>query len=80
MLACVAPMLLPQPSISDLDQEVNYTVILDNAMGPDIAEFSLRLNLLPDPIFLGILESDTEVPIRTNLIITISVCHSGKEL
>ena len=79
-LACIAPMLLPQPSFSDLDQEVNYTVIMDNAMGPDIADSNLRLDLLPDPIFRDILESDTEILIGTNSTITITVCHSGKDL
>ena len=77
-MSCIAPELLPVPSPSDIDQEINYTVIMDNAMGPDITESSLRLTLLPNPIFIGILDSDTVVVIGTNSTITITVRHSGK--
>ena len=80
MLLCIAPELLPVPSPSDIDQDINYTVIMDNAMGPDITEPSLRLNLLPNPIFIGILESDRMVPTGSSSTITITVCHSGKGL
>ena len=78
MLSCIAPELMPEPSLNDTDQDINYTVIMDNAMGPDITESSLRLILLPNPIFIHILDSDTVVVIGTNSTITITVCHSGK--
>ena len=65
-------------SPSDIDQEINYTVIMDNAMGPDITESNLRLTLLPNPFFIGILESNRMVPTGISSTITITVCHSGK--
>ena len=80
MLSCTAPEILPVPSPSDIDQDINYTVIMDNAMGPDITESSLRLILLSNPIFIGILDSDTVVVIGTSSTITITVCESGKGL
>ena len=78
MLTCIAPMLIPDPSVSDSGQELNYTVIMDNASGPDITQSSLSLVLNPDPIFIGILDSDRMVPVGTNSIITITVGHSDK--
>ena len=80
MLSCIAPELLPEPSLSDIDQEINYTIIMDNAMGPGIIESNRRLTLLPNPIIIGRLDSDTVVVIGTSSTITITVCHSGKGL
>ena len=74
MLLCIAPELLPRPSPDDIDQDINYTIIMDNAMGPDITQSSLVLTLLPNPSFNGIL--DSSVPTGTNSTITITVCHS----
>ena len=79
-LLCIAPALLPEPSLSDINQKINYTVIMDDAMGPDITEFSLRLSLLPNPFFIGILESNRVVPTGINSTITITVCHRGQGL
>ena len=81
MLVCIAPEILPEPtSPSDFYQVVKYTVIMDNAMGPDITKSTLRLDILPNPFFYGILNSDTMVVIGTRSTITITVCHSGKSL
>ena len=75
MLSCIAPELLPEPSPSDINQDINYAVIMDNAMGPDITESSLRLTLLPNPIFIGILESNRTILTGLYSTITINVCH-----
>ena len=75
MLSCIAPELLPEPSPTDIGQDINYAVIMDNAMGPDITESSLRLTILPNPIFIGILESNRMVPTGINSSIIINVCH-----
>ena len=76
MLSCIAPELLPEPSPSDIDRDINYAVIMDNAKGPDITEPSLRLTLLPNPIFIGILESNRMVSTGINSSIIIIVCHA----
>ena len=58
MLRCIAPRLIPDPSVSDIDQELNYSVILDNASGPDITQPLLGLILIRGPTFIEIVESD----------------------
>ena len=81
MLTCVAPELVPPPSDSDYSQELNYTVIMDNASGPDITQSTLSLVLNPDPRFTTISESSRMIPIGQNATtITINVGHSDRGL
>ena len=79
MLKCIASTLSPSPdNDSYFGQELNYTVIMDNAGGPDITQPSLRLVLRPNPNFTGILEMDRTIPLGSNPIITIIVGLNGK--
>ena len=79
MLRCIAPMLSPSPNNDTyFGQELNYTVKVDNAGGPDITQSSLRLVLRPNPNFIGILDVDRMVPLQSNPIITIIVGLNGK--
>ena len=72
-LACIAPMLSPMPELRDGESfMLNYTVIMDDAPGPDIAQADLRLFVLPDPIFLSV--GVEMVPTGSNdTVITIRV-------
>ena len=75
MLTCIAPKLIPDPSNNDYDQELNYTVTMDNANGPDITQPLLGLILKRDPTFIEIVESDRMYPINDNTAtIRIRVC------
>ena len=65
-MTCIAPRLIPDPSNNDYEQELNYTVIVDNASGPDIAQPSLVLILKRDPTFIEIVESDRMYAINDN--------------
>ena len=75
MLRCIAPRLSPGPSNNDYDQELNYTVTMDNASGPDITQPLLGLILKRDPTFIEIVESDRMYAINDNTsTIRIRVC------
>ena len=77
-LTCIAPKLIPDANVSDNDQELKYTVIMDNASGPDITQSSLRLVLHPNPVFTAISESDRMILIGTSSNIRIIVGHGSK--
>lgn len=66
VLECLAPTLKSDPGDTDYSTALNYTVVVDNASGPDITNSALQLILYPDPIFLGIEETDTIHPINDN--------------
>ena len=75
MLTCIAPRLSPDPRDFDYDQELNYTLIMDNTSGPDITQPLLGLVLKRDPIFTDIIESDRMYPTNDNTsTIHIRVC------
>ena len=75
MLTCIAPRLIPDPSNNDYDNELNYTVIMDNANGPDITQPLLGLILKRDPTFLEIVQSDRMYELNDNTsTIRIRVC------
>ena len=65
-LVCLAPSLKPDPRDIDYNTVFNYTVVVDNAIGPDLTKFPLQLILKPNPIFIGIDETDTMHPTRDN--------------
>ena len=66
MLRCIAPRISPSPSNNDYDRELKYTIIMDNAHGPDITQSFLRLILNRDPTFIEIEESDRMFAINDN--------------
>ena len=75
MLTCIAPRLIPDPSNNDYDKELNYTVTMDNANGPNSTQPLLGLVLKRDPTFIEIVESDRMYEINDNTsTIRIRVC------
>ena len=75
MLMCTAPGLVPDPHDIDYDQTLNYTIVLDNANGPDITQPLLQLTLKRDPVFIEIEESDRMYLINDHTsAIRIKVC------
>ena len=48
-ISCVAPPLITQSPLGDGDSRLNYTIIVDDAPGPDLAMDSLQISVLPDP-------------------------------
>ena len=75
MLTCIAPKLSPDPSNNDYDKELNYTVTMDNARGPDITQSLLGLIVKRHPTFIEIVESDRTYAINDNTsTIRIRVC------
>ena len=78
MLTCFAPELVPPPSDGNYSQELKYTVIMDNASGPDITQSGLALVLNPDPLFTSISESSRIIPVGQNATIIINVGHNDR--
>ena len=66
-LVCLTPALKPHPHDIDYNTPLNYTIVVDNASGPDPTKFFLQLILKPDPTFTGIDETDTMHPINDNI-------------
>ena len=52
---------------------MNYTVIMDNAPGPDASDTSLTLYVKPDPVFTEIQETDRVYIIGSTRTISILV-------
>lgn len=52
---------------------MNYTVIMDNAPGPDTSDTSLTLLMKPDPVFTEIQQSDRIYNEGSGLTISILV-------
>ena len=74
-MTCIAPRLISDPSNNDYDKDLNYTVTMDNANGPDITQPFLGLILKRDPTFTEIVESDRMYEINDNTsTIRIRVC------
>ena len=64
-IACVSP---PLSHTEPGDEEgLNYTVIMDNAPGPDLDDESLQIGVLPDPGNFKLLDSSYNIG-STNLI------------
>ena len=65
-ISCVVPPLTRlQPG--DVDG-LNYTIIMDNAPGPDLTNENLQIRVAPNPVVFGLVESEyntgTSAPIR----------------
>ena len=55
LLHCTGPQM---PFVGNGNQQLNYTVIMDNAPGPSTDNAQLQLRLRPNPVFVEIQESD----------------------
>ena len=65
-LVCSAPTLNSSARDTYFNTPLNYTIVMDNARGPDVTNNLLQLILKPNPVFNGIEEADTTHPINDN--------------
>ena len=70
-ISCVTPPLTRMQS-GDSDG-VNYTILIDNAPGPDLTMMSLQINVLPNPGNFKLV--DNEYNIGSGTAIRIMVRH-----
>ena len=53
-MSCLTVPLVPagvrRRQVDDTTQNISYTVVVDNAPGPDLSNSLLQLNVLPDPV------------------------------
>ena len=75
MLECIVPPITPLSSTSDdLGIAVGYTVIVDNADGPDCSLDQLQLILRADPVINEVITHIITLPLSsTEAIIRIRV-------
>lgn len=85
---CIAPKLsIPQSYISNSEQgrqngqgfnevALNYTIVMDNAPGPNILNQSLSLSLRGDPVFLEIDRNNKQYEVFSGSTISITVGSS----
>ena len=75
MLECIVPPITPLSSTSDdLDIVVGYTVIVDDADGPDNSSDELQLTLRANPVIDEVITNEISLPVSSSeSVIRISV-------
>ena len=76
-MSCITVPLVPagvlRRQADNTTQNVSYTVVVDNAPGPDLSNLLLQLNVLPDPV-IGDLD-DTVASAVMNITVSSILIH-----
>ena len=75
-IVCVTPPLHRIPS--DDRDGLNYTILMDNAPGPDLTLKSLQITVLPNPENFSLITTNIAQLINGSIQISVWHCHSVK--